>query len=605
MRWSTPVALGALCVALSLLHGQAFDSPPAAFLLGRTTDSTGAVLPGCVVTLSGRTDGAQTVVRTLLSNRDGKFLFDRLEPGEYSVTGTASGYLTAMYGQRHPATSGRRIRLFRDEARGEIVLVLWRASYIAGRVTNGAGTALAGISVSARLEDGPVPPSGARLARTAISDDRGEYRIEALSPGDYLVWAGLPARSQPAALTQQRRVSVGLDVSPPRAAGRGTEETARPLMFGGVSTDGWTLITSRAEPLYWFQSPGRIDATGIVFLSGSRAPTEASHVLLTAGTGKDQISFVLDPSEAQTVSGAVEGSDATRASIGLRLFAGSTDSVLAGGGVEVGASVTDPAGRFRFLAIPEGEYVLVATHRSQDAPVRWAVQAVSVGSGSPPVSVRLNDGLLLAGKVQIDGPPPAHRIDFSQSVVRLDPLFTIATAQAGVRATVDETGRFSAQGLLPGTYRVRPIGPKGWAFTSAAIGNRILPADVIRLSTDQTDLTVKFTDHVTVVRGTVADNSAGGVTSATVLLFPSDPRLWTANDSRRLRRLSPGDDGTYTLVGVPPGDYLLLAVSDSRLPDNWPQPDALAKLMLMSPEHRLVIRPADIEIVKHLAVRMP
>ncbi|HEX4606503.1 MAG TPA: TonB-dependent receptor, partial [Candidatus Angelobacter sp.] len=87
------IAVGVLGLVLSLCLGLgalAQDSSVKGNLGGVVVDSTGAVVPGAKVTLSGPT-GTQTIN----SENDGNFLFARLVPGTYSLKVEKQGFKVA------------------------------------------------------------------------------------------------------------------------------------------------------------------------------------------------------------------------------------------------------------------------------------------------------------------------------------------------------------------------------------------------------------------------------------------------------------------------------------------------------------------------------
>src|SRR6185295_9550135 len=70
-----------------------------------------------------------------------------------------------------------------------------------------------------------------------------------------------------------------------------------------------------------------------------------------------------------------------------------------------------------------------------------------------------------------------------------------------------------------------------------------------------------FTTRTTEVSGTVSDGSNQPVPDVTVIAYSTDEQFWTP-ESRRVRAVRPGADGKYTLKGLPPGDYRMIAVAD-------------------------------------------
>src|SRR5437588_4051783 len=87
------ILLSVFAMVLSLflgVAGLAQESTVKGNLGGVVVDSTGAVIPGAKVVLTGPT-GTQTVT----SENDGSFLFPRLAPGPYSVKVEKQGFKSA------------------------------------------------------------------------------------------------------------------------------------------------------------------------------------------------------------------------------------------------------------------------------------------------------------------------------------------------------------------------------------------------------------------------------------------------------------------------------------------------------------------------------
>jgi len=62
-----------------------------------------------------------------------------------------------------------------------------------------------------------------------------------------------------------------------------------------------------------------------------------------------------------------------------------------------------------------------------------------------------------------------------------------------------------------------------------------------------------------------------------VLIFSQDRAQWLP-PSRRVRAARPATDGSFEVPDLPPGDYLIAAVTRAR-PDEWEHPAFLARLV--------------------------
>src|SRR5688572_26085780 len=76
-------------VCLTAVGSVAVSAQPPSQLTGVARDSTGGVLPGVPVTLTG---AALIAPRTVITDEHGEYLVDALSPGRYLVTAAFSGF---------------------------------------------------------------------------------------------------------------------------------------------------------------------------------------------------------------------------------------------------------------------------------------------------------------------------------------------------------------------------------------------------------------------------------------------------------------------------------------------------------------------------------
>jgi Carboxypeptidase regulatory-like domain len=115
------------------------------------------------------------------AGRSGQFVFSAIAPGVYLLIAVREGYFPAAYGQRLPIGRGTPIEV---TAESDLFaeLRLRHKGAVTGRVLDENGVARAGVSVLAYRARLPL-----RSAGTAVSDDRGVFRIHGLDPGKYWV----------------------------------------------------------------------------------------------------------------------------------------------------------------------------------------------------------------------------------------------------------------------------------------------------------------------------------------------------------------------------------------------------------------------------------
>ena len=148
-------------------------------LTGRAVSRTWVRLQS--VRQPGMVEPTPLAIRSGLS---GQFSFGGIPPGLYLLTATRDGFFPASYGQRTAVSRGVPIRVAEDSTLFA-ELRLRRKGAITGRVLDENGVGAPGVPVIAYRARQPL-----RAANTALSDDRGVYRVHGLDPGKYFVRTG-------------------------------------------------------------------------------------------------------------------------------------------------------------------------------------------------------------------------------------------------------------------------------------------------------------------------------------------------------------------------------------------------------------------------------
>jgi hypothetical protein len=144
-------------------------------------------------------------------------------------------------------------------------------------------------------------------------------------------------------------------------------------------------------------------------------------------------------------------------------------------------------------------------------------------------------------------------------------------------ARVVRDGTFTLSGLEAGAHLVRPQGtPRGWMLKSVTVNGRDITDAPIELRSGQklTGVSILFTDRLTEVNGTIADDRDNPITEYTMLAFPTDESLWRPL-SRHIMTTRPDQNGKYQIRGLPPGEYYLVAV-DPAEQGEWFEPSYLS-----------------------------
>jgi hypothetical protein len=136
-------------------------------------------------------DGAAACPNPIQAKTDaaGRFQLQELPPGNYVVRAELEGYFGAVDNGKYPAFASQQVTVDALQPVPEISLSLVRSGSISGRVRDTEGKLMVNAEVSAGV---PVPGDGnIAISTSKTTDDRGEYRLFGLPPGEYLVGVGV------------------------------------------------------------------------------------------------------------------------------------------------------------------------------------------------------------------------------------------------------------------------------------------------------------------------------------------------------------------------------------------------------------------------------
>jgi Carboxypeptidase regulatory-like domain len=151
-------------------------------ITGKVVNEKGEPLPNA--TVSVQAVGAARSRAAAITDRDGTFRADGLEPVPYRIDVRMPAYIS-----QPSETEERGEKQY--QVGDSVTFVMIKGGVITGTVTNVAGSAVIGVHVSAQMIR---DSNGRRLARgferRVNTDDRGVYRIYGLPAGIYIVGAG-------------------------------------------------------------------------------------------------------------------------------------------------------------------------------------------------------------------------------------------------------------------------------------------------------------------------------------------------------------------------------------------------------------------------------
>jgi protocatechuate 3,4-dioxygenase beta subunit len=562
--------------------------------------------------------------RSAVTDDAGRFSFAALPPGRYTLNASKPGYVNVMYGQKRPGRPGTPIQLADGQQLNGVKMVLPKGGVLTGIVLDENGDPTPGTQVSAWRWEMRTGEKRLTQAGSDQTDDRGQYRIYGLLPGDYVV------RATPRnALGDLRQVVQ--DVAQSVLGGRGGGDALGALgqLMGGRGGQAGRgagpggggpgaglgnlqqLMSGRGgqgQAMEMLQglmgNTSGADDNGVayapVYYPGTTTSTAAATVPLGVSEERQSLDFQLQLVQTATVSGSVTSGDGDVSGVQLTLV-NETEQAI-GGGMNMTRVQAD--GTFTFTNIAPGQYVLQARARRGGAggrggrgggaqggtpdpntpaappEVLWGEVAVAVsGSSVTGVSVTLQPGMKVGGHLAFDG--GAMPADLTRVRVALAPSGGgggLDLAQ-NAPAQIDASGRFTISGVSPGRYTLRVQGQvQGFTLRSAVTGGRDIldfPLEV-KPNEDVADIAVTMTTQSQELSGSLLDNTGNPATDYTVIVFPAESQYWTPQ-SRRIVSARPGTDGKFFARNLPTGEYLIAAVTDVE-PGEWFDPAFLTQL---------------------------
>lgn len=546
---------------------------------GRGANAPAAANGPNVTMVNGAQVNGVSLQRSLITDAQGNFSFDKVPAGEYTVSVSRDQYLATSYGQKKYNRPGSTIVLG-DGQKISIKVPMQRGGVITGMITGEDGEPLINAQVRAMRYD---TSSGFKRLQSngyANTDDRGVYRMFGLQPGDYIV----AATQNQSDITIDRMLG---DIQTVEAA------VAAANLQGGTPGQPMTVNVPITLP-----APGEAPAGyAPTYYPSATSVAGAINVGVSAGEEKAGVDVSVQYVRAGNVQGSVAGMPQTGV---VQITSVASDPALAGNGSP--STRVGQDGRFTLRNLAPGQYTLYAYTMPQqnfamvngmpigpngtpvvvgrgaqpsenDVPRLWgrAVVTVDGQSEQTPIVITLAPGKSIAGHVMFDTQvvPDLSR---SRVLVSLQQAPAAQTMSIGPApsATVGTDGHFSLDSVPPGRWILRASinQPGGQNANPIVLKSSIVNGqdtlDIPLEFTGDQDLagaTLTFTDRMTELSGTLIDSSGKSTSEYTILAVSTDNRFWQPG-SRRIQTTRASGDGHYTFRNIAPGDYMIAAVTD-------------------------------------------
>jgi hypothetical protein len=237
------------------------------------------------------------------------------------------------------------------------------------------------------------------------------------------------------------------------------------------------------------------------------------------------------------------------------------------------AAVASADGAFTLAGLLPGTYLVEAQSSSSEEFARSEV--VVDGTDVAGVTLALSKGTSARGRIRFDTGTAPPELRPSQVFVSPMSLGHPMPTMHGPPPATRDDWTFELQGLR-GRGFIRAGTLADWHLRRVLLDGRDVTDTPFDFTMPIEGLEIELTRRVTMVTGAIFDDSGAKAIDATVVLFAEDPRKW-GQHSRFIQIARPDQKGRFTIKGLPPGDYVAIAVTylepgeeqDPELLESW------------------------------------
>jgi hypothetical protein len=450
---------------------------------------------------------------SVTANDKGVFFISGIPARRYRLSATRNGFSRSEYGQRGANPQGAVLDLTVSATVSNLVLEMRPAPTITGTVHDERDRPVAFAAVLALAVE--YQPGGARkfrLVQSVNSDDRGQYRLFWLTPGDYVV-----------------AVDHSLGAS-------------HDIVNLGAPDENPNLARPEVDyPIHYY--PNTVDIAA------------ANPIRLKAGIDAQGINFKLQHVPMATIRGTVSPIPPNAQPYDVQMMLAPTGVVGLNGSYRYRPN---PDGTFAIPGVAPGHYViqplqLRPTRRSMPMPVE--VQDKDISGMVIPLLPKVD----LAARLRVEGAngllPFATSGMFVRLVDRLGSGLSIAM-------TVNQDGTLNAdEGGFAGDFDVSTWGLPAEYYVKSVIagGKDVLESGIYLESGLSQPMEFILSRHNGVVSGAVTNAQNQAISGAMIVFVPEEK---LRGHSDRYHRLTTDLEGKFQVSSLPPGKYTAYAFDE-------------------------------------------
>jgi hypothetical protein len=539
--------------------------------------------------------GTRGQAQAVSTNSAGRFVFLNVEPGQYRLIATRSGFVRTEYGQRSLNRPGLPITVASGQNVREILLGLIPAGTIAGRVFDRDGEPLAGVNVQAYkyvYQNGERVLNSVQQART---NDLGEYRLYWMSPAQYYISATHNAGAAGVISAVAEAATGAFVIANPNALGGPGGPGGGPGGQGPLGDGPFRAAIEAAAGQLGQIGEGRVaalfgeaqssaDESYIpVYYPGTTDIETAAPIDLRPGTIFSGIDLTLSQVPTLRVRGQIIGANGQPAANAQAMLI-PRRRISMGMGNQFRGRGGNPQGTFEIRGVVPGLYDLVAMMNDRNSPT-FARLPLDVGNSDiENVTLVLTPGFNISGRLVMEGMPAnAGTQRLRVALNASTPLLGILGGRGGGQrggpngssGIVNADGTFVLQNVGPGDFRLMVQGLPRNAYVKIA---RFGAADALQqgLVLDgppSGTLDILVSANTGTLDGLAFDEKQNPSPNTQIVLVP-DPTKRQRPDL--YRTVNSDASGKFRIEGVPPGDYKVFAWEDVEA-GAWQDPHFLLR----------------------------